>query len=141
MSGWPCSVLQCFESLVSESTEADDQVSLVLGDDSMGQRELEQSSLEVQGRRSVGTREKHSVSTETGASAGLTARIVASTSLMCLLGGRAGAVGSSSLRQQLGVTLEGGLDCPASENSAKKPCCLPPSYARRAVRDEALLDA
>lgn len=118
MSGWPCSVLQRFESLASESTEADDQVSLVLGDDSMGQRELEQSSLEMQRLRSVGTREKHSVSTDTGASTGLTARIVASTNLMCLLGGRSGTVGSSISPQRQGVTLEGGLDGPASENSA-----------------------
>lgn len=53
---------------------------------SMGERGLEQSTIEVRRRGRVGLREKDRVSTDTGASAGLTARIVASTNLICLHG-------------------------------------------------------
>lgn len=52
----------------------------------MGLSGLEQLTIEVRRRGRVGLREKRRVSTDTGASAGLTARIVASTNLICLDG-------------------------------------------------------
>lgn len=79
------------------------------------------------------------MSTDTGALTGLTARIVASTNLICLHGESVGGVESSILPQRADVTLEGELDCPALDRSVSKPS-LSPSYEQQAVRDEALLD-
>lgn len=78
----------------------------------MGQSKLEQSVIEVRRRGKAGLREKHSVSTDTGALTGLTARIVTSTNLICLHG-ESGDEEPSFLPQLPDVTLEGELDCPA----------------------------
>lgn len=106
---------------------------------SLGGRELEHPTIEVRRRGKAGLREKDRVSTDTGASTGLTARIVASTNLICLHGELAGDVESSSLPQRPDATLEGELDCcPASDRRVSKPS-LSPSYEQQAVRDELLL--
>lgn len=104
----------------------------------MGLKELEQSTIEVRRRGRVGLREKLRVSTDTGASAGLTARIVASTNLTHLHGELFGDVESSFLPQRPDVTLEGELNCPASARSASKPS-LSSSYEQEAMVDQALL--
>lgn len=115
---WPCSVLQRFESPTVGLAEDGGEVTSVPGDGSMGQRELEQSSTEVRRRGKVGLREKLSVSTDTGVATGLTARIVASTNLMCLHGEYNGNVQPSFLPQRPRATLEGELEYPGSSESA-----------------------
>lgn len=105
---------------------------------SLGGRQPEHQTIEVRRRGKAGLREKDRVSTDTGASTGLTARIVASTNLICLHGEVAGDVESSSLPQRPDSTLEGELDCcPASDRRLSKPS-LSPSYEQQAVRDELL---
>lgn len=125
-------MLHRFESLASSFKEADGEGLSVLRYRSMGLRELEQSTIEVRRRGRVGLRERLRVSTDTGASAGLTARIVASTNLICLLGELVGDVESSFLPQRPDVTLEGELDCQAPEGSMSKPS-LSSSYEQQAV--------
>lgn len=106
---------------------------------SLGGREPEHPTIEVRRRGKVGLRENLRVSTDTGASTGLTARIVASTNLICLHGELAGDLESLSLQQRPDVTLEGELDCcPAPDRRVSKPS-LSPSYEQKAVRDELLL--
>lgn len=77
-------------------------------------------------------REKHRVSTEMGASAGLTARIVASTNLICLRGELVEDVEPSFLPQRPEFTLEAELDCPASDRNVSKPS-FSSSYEQQAV--------
>lgn len=106
---------------------------------SLGGREPEHPTIEVRRRGKAGLREKRRVSTDTGASTGLTARIVALTNLICLHGEVDGDVESSSLPQWLDATLGDELDfCPASDRRVSKPS-LSPSYEQQAVRDELLL--
>lgn len=134
-------MLQRFDSLTSGSTGADGEVTSPLRYASLGGpgREPELQTIEVRRRGKAGLREKDRVSTDTGASAGLTARIVASTNLICLHGEVAGEVGSPSLPQRPDTTLEGELDCcPASDRRVSNPS-LSPSYEQQAVRDELLL--
>lgn len=62
---------------------------------------------------------------DTDASTGLTARIVASTNLICLHGIYVGYVLSPLLLQRPELTLEGELECPGSSESASTSSSSP----------------